>query len=32
MMNCMTKKQDISNITEKNNIEFIMMRKKTEKK
>ena len=32
MMNCTVKKQDVSNVTEKNDTEFIMMRKKTEKR
>ena len=32
MTDCTAKKQNVNNVTEKNNIEFIMMRKKTEKK
>ena len=31
-MNCTAKKQNVSNVTEKDNIEFITMRKKIEKR
>ena len=32
MMNCMTKKQNVSNVAEKNDTESVTMRKKVSKK